>query len=241
MSLRSFGWPELQFLLLSLRWTLALAVIAFVGGGLLGAVVAALRVSPSRAIRRAMDVYITLFQGTPLLVQLLLWYYGSSFAGFTPNAWIAAALAFAFNSSAFFGEIWRGSIEAVPRGQWDAALALGMRHGRALRLVILPQALRVMVPPTIGYMVQIVKGTSVASLIGVVEVTRTAVMVNTVTFEPVPVFGTVCALYFALCWPLSYLSERMARQGRSGREEAADLLRQKAPVRQVTLIPRPAS
>src|SRR3954449_2564765 len=147
MSLRSFGWPELEFLLLSLRWTVALALLAFVGGGLLGAVVAALRVSPSRAVRWAVDCYITVFQGTPLLVQLLLWYYGSSFAGFTPNAWIAAGLAFAFNSSAFFGEIWRGSIEAVPRGQWDAALALGLRRGVALRLVILPQALRVMVPP----------------------------------------------------------------------------------------------
>src|SRR3954451_3965590 len=227
MSLRTFGWPEFEFLVLSLRWTVGLALIAFLGGGLLGAIVAALRVSPTRVVRRAMDVYITVFQGTPLLVQLLLWYYGSSFAGFTPNAWIAAALAFAFNSSAFFGEIWPGAIEAVPRGQWDAALALGMHHARALRLVILPQALRVMVPPTIGYMVQIVKGTSVASLIGVVEITRTAVMVNTVTFEPIPVFGTVCALYFALCWPLSYLSERLARGLGAGREDAADLLRTK--------------
>lgn len=233
MSLRTFGWPELEFLLLSLRWTLALALIAFLGGGLLGAVVAALRVSPSRLVRHLTDAYITIFQGTPLLVQLLLWYYGSSFAGFTPNAWLAAALAFAFNSAAFFGEIWRGCIEAVPRGQWDAALALGMHRGRALRLVILPQALRVMIPPTIGYMVQIVKATSVASLIGVVEVTRTAVMVNTVTFEPVPVFGTVCALYFAICWPLSYLSEHLTERQRSTRDEAADLLRRPAAGRAV--------
>ena len=209
MSLRPFGWNELQFLLLSVRWTLLLSLIAFAGGGTLGLIVAALRVSPSRIARRGAAGFITLFQGTPLLVQLLLAYYGSSFLGFTPDALVAAAVAFTLNSAAFFGEIWRGCLEAVPAGQWDGARALGFRYLGALRLVILPQALRIMVAPTIGYMVQVVKGTSVASLIGITEVTRTAVMVNTVTFEPVRVFGTVCAVYFLICWPLSMLSERL--------------------------------
>ncbi len=212
MSLRDFGWNELQFLLLSVRWTVLLSLIAFLGGGTLGLLVAALRVSPSRLARWAMGVYITLFQGTPLLVQLLLFYYGTSFLGFRPDALLAAALTFTLNSAAFFGEIWRGCIEAVPRGQWDGARALGLRYVPALRLVVLPQALRIMLAPTVGYMVQIVKGTSVASLIGITELTRTAVMVNTVTFEPVRVFGTVCLVYLAICWPLSFASERIGRR-----------------------------
>jgi polar amino acid transport system permease protein len=173
------------------------------------------------------DGFITLFQGTPLLVQLLLFYYGASFLGFTPNALLAAALTFTLNSAAFFGEIWRGCLEAVPAGQWDGARALGFGFIGALRLVILPQALRTMAAPTVGYMVQIVKGTSVASLIGITEVTRSAVMVNTVTFEPLQVFGTVCAVYFVLCWPLSLASEWMGRRwtARSGGGIAAVLRR----------------
>ena len=212
MTLRTFGWPELQFLVFSIRWTILLSLIAFGGGGALGLVVATCRVAPVRLLRRATDVYITLFQGTPLLVQLLLVYYGSSFIGYTPNAWIAAAITFVLNTSAFFGEIWRGCIEAIPRTQWEAARALGLRYLPTLRLVILPQAMRLMVVPTVGYMVQIVKSTSVASLIGITEITRTAVMVNTVTFEPLPVFGTVCLVYFAICYPLSLLSDHLSRR-----------------------------
>ena len=212
MTLRDFGWPELQFLVLSVRWTVLLSLIAFAGGGALGLAVATCRVAPSRILRYATDVYITLFQGTPLLVQLLLTYYGSSFIGYTPNAWTAASLTFILNSSAFFGEIWRGCIEAVPRTQWEASRALGLRYLPTLWLVVLPQAMRLMVVPTIGYMVQIVKSTSVASLIGITEITRTAVMVNTVTFEPLRVFGTVCLVYFAICYPLSALSDRLSHR-----------------------------
>ena len=223
--MRAFGWGELQFLLLSVRWTLLLSLIAFAGGGLLGLVLAGLRISSSRIARMAVDVFVTVFQGTPLLVQLLLFYYGSSFLGFTPDALTAAALAFTLNSGAFFGEIWRGCLQAIPQGQWDSARALGFRFVPALRLVILPQALRTMAAPTVGYMVQVVKGTSVASLIGITELTRTAVMVNTVTFEPLRVFGTVCAAYFAICWPLSQLSEYLGRRwGERGEAGAAAAL-----------------
>ena len=210
--MRDFGWGELQFLLLSVRWTLLLSLVAFVGGGVLGLVLAALRISSSSIARAAVDVFVTLFQGTPLLVQLLLFYYGTSFVGLTPDALTAAAFAFTLNSGAFFGEIWRGCLQAIPQGQWDSARALGLRFLPALRLVILPQALRTMAAPTVGYMVQVVKGTSVASLIGIAELTRTAVMVNTVTFEPLRVFGTVCAAYFVICWPLSRLSEALGRR-----------------------------
>lgn len=217
MSLRDFGWNEFYFLVFSARWTVLLSLIAFAGGGIAGLIIAACRIAPSRIARRAAAAWITVMQGTPLLVQLLIVYYGTAFVGYRPDAWTAAAIAFTLNSSAFFGEIWRGCLQSIPIGQWDGARALGLRFIGAFRLVILPQAMRLMLPPTIGYMVQIIKSTSVASLIGIVELTRTAVVINTITFEPVHVFGTVTLTYFILCWPLSLLAEQTARRLESKR------------------------
>lgn len=229
MSLRDFGWNEVYFLLLATRWTIGLSLIAFAGGGLLGLVVAAGRVAPAPLLRGAARVWIRVFQGTPLLVQLLLMYYGTAFIGLKPDAWLAASITLSLNSSAFFGEIWRGCIESIGAGQWDGARALGLRFLPTLRLVVLPQALRVMLAPTIGYMVQIIKSTSVASLIGLAELTRGAVLVNTVTFDPVSVFGLVAGTYFLMCWPLSLLAEfagrRIDRRQSSG---IGDIFRKRA-------------
>ena len=214
MSLRDFGPNELMFLLLATRWTILLALITFVGGGVLGLAVAAIRVAPAKPLRWLAVGYIQFFMGTPILIQLFMIYYGSSFLGYRPDVWFAAALTFCLNAGAFFGEIFRGSIEAIPKGQWEASTALGFRFVRTLRLVIIPQAVRLMLPPTVGFMVQIVKTTSVASLIGLTELARAATQVNTITFQPVMVFGTVSLIYFALCWPLSlyagYLERRFA-------------------------------
>jgi len=209
---RDFTLNEVYFLLLAARWTVLLALIAFGGGGLLGMVIAALRVSPVRALNWLAQGYIQFFQGTPLLIQLFMVYYGTAFIGISPDPWSAAAFTFILNSAAFFGEIFYGSIQSVPAGQWEASRSLGFRFLTTLRLVILPQAFRLMVPPTIGFMVQIVKGTSVASLIGLTELARTATVINTVTFEPALVFGTVALIYFALCWPLSLLGAAMERR-----------------------------
>jgi len=214
MSLRDFGPNELMYLLLATRWTILLALITFAGGGALGMLVAALRVAPMRAVRWLAAGYIQFFMGTPILIQLFMVYYGSSFLGYRPDIWVAAALTFCLNAGAFFGEIFRGSIESIPKGQWEASTALGFRFVKTLRLVIIPQAVRLMLPPTVGFMVQIVKTTSVASLIGLNELARAATQVNTITFQPVMVFGTVSLIYFALCWPLSlyagYLERRLA-------------------------------
>ncbi len=214
MSLRDFGPNELMFLLLATRWTILLALITFGGGGALGLAVAAIRVAPVRPLRWLAAGYIQFFMGTPILIQLFMIYYGSSFLGYRPDVWFAAALTFCLNAAAFFGEIFRGSIEAIPKGQWEASTALGFRFLKTLRLVIVPQAVRLMLPPTVGFMVQIVKTTSVASLIGLTELARAATQVNTITFQPVMVFGTVSLIYFALCWPLSlyagYLERRLA-------------------------------
>ena len=212
MSLRDFGPNELMFLLLATRWTILLALIAFAGGGLIGLMVAAIRVAPARPLRWLAAGYIQFFMGTPILIQLFMAYYGSSLLGYRPDPWVAAALTFSLNGGAFFGEIFRGSIESVPHGQWEASTALGFRFLPTLRLVILPQAVKLMLPPTVGFMVQIVKTTSIASLIGLTELARAATQVNTVTFQPVLVFGTVSLIYFALCWPLSLYAGYLERR-----------------------------
>jgi len=223
MSLREFGFPEFYFLLLSARWTLLLAIVAFIGGGALGLVIAALRVAPAAWLRHLAGGYISFVQSTPILIQLFMVYYGSAFIGLRPDPWPAAAITFCLNSGAFFGEIFRGAIESVAKGQWEAAKSLGLRYVATLRLVIVPQAAKLSLPPTVGFMVQIVKTTSVASLIGLSELSRTATAINTMTFEPILVFGTVSAIYFAMCWPLSVLGRHLERRLGDSRERHVQL------------------
>jgi len=210
--IREFSSNEVWFLVQALRWTVLLTLIAFACGGLVGLGIAILRVSEVRLSRAFALGYIKMFQGTPLLMQLYLLHFGSSLVGIVANAWLSAALALTLYASAFLGEIWRGCIRAVPRGQWDGAHALGFSHLQQLRLVILPQAVRIAIPPTVGFLVQILKGTSLASIIGFTELTRAAQMVNNATFRPLIVYGLVAGLYFCLCWPLSLLSQRLERR-----------------------------
>jgi polar amino acid transport system permease protein len=219
---RDFEWPEFLFILLALRWTLALSAVAFAGGLLAGLGVALLRVAPWRAPRALAAAYIGLFQGTPVLLQLFLVYYGLAvLTGVRIDPWPAVALAFTLYAAAFLGEIWRGAIQSVPQAQWEAARALALSWPRAMRLVVLPQAVRIATPPTVGFLIQLVKGTSIASIIGFVEVTRAGQLIVNVTFQPMLVYPVVAALYFAVCAPLSLLARRLeARLGRPGTPRA---------------------
>ena len=116
------------------------------------------------------------------------------------------------NSAAFLGEIWRGCIQAIPSGQVEAAHALSLSYVSRMRDVILPQAFKIALPPTVGYMVQIIKGTSLAAIIGFAEITRAGQIINNATFQPLMVFSVVAAIYFVLCWPLSLMAARMERR-----------------------------
>ncbi len=214
---QGFALPELLFLLRGLGWTVLLAIIAFIGGGLVGLLVALLRTGSRARLRRAMAVYIGVFQGTPLLLQLFCVYYGLGIVGIQLPAWASVAIGFTLNASAFLGEIWRGSIEAVPRGQAEAATALGLHYRVIMTHVVLPQAFRIAQPATVGYLVQLIKGTSLAAIVGFIELTRAGQIVSNSTFQPILVFGVVGAIYFVLCWPLSLYSGRLeARFAASG-------------------------
>ncbi|AMD58543.1 amino acid ABC transporter permease [Rhizobium pusense] len=199
----SIGPNELFFLLQGLKWTLALTIIGFIGGGIFGLCVALARVADSPAIQRASTAYIAIFQGTPLLMQLFVVYYGVALAGLNVDAWIAVAIAFTLHASAFLGEIWRGGIQAVPKGQTEAANALGLHYVSRMKDVILPQALKISLPATIGFLVQLIKGTSLAAIVGFVELSRAGQIVSNQTFRPLTVFALVGIIYFLICWPLS--------------------------------------
>ena len=210
---RDFGGLEFVFILAALRWTVALTAVAFVGGGIGGFVVALMRVSRFRAVRTVASLYVLLLQGTPLLMQLFLAFYGLAvLTGLRLDAWPAVALAFTLYSAAFLGDIWRGTIEAIPRTQWEAATALALPRWRTLRSVILPQAMRIAIPPTVGFLVQLLKNTSVAAIVGFVELTRAGQLMVNVTFQPMVVYPVVAAMYFAVCWPISLAAGRLERR-----------------------------
>ncbi len=210
---RDFEWTEFLFLLGAMRWTIVLSLVAFVGGGLGGILIALARTSTYKVLRGAAAAYIGVMQGTPVLMQLFLAYYGLAvLMGVRLDPWPAVTLAFTLYAAAYLGEIWRGSIEAIPRQQWEAAAALPLSPAAQLRYVILPQAFRIAIPPTVGFLVQLIKGTSVASIIGFVELTRAGQLMVNVTFQPMIVYPLVAMLYFILCWPLSLLAGQLERK-----------------------------
>ena len=208
----SFGLFHIGFLAQAAQWTILLSLLAFAGGGLFGIVVALCRVSRHAPLRWLASAGIQLVQGTPLLVLLFLAYFGLSIVGFQLPPLAAAALALTLYSAAFLGEIWRGCIQAVPRTQWEAAECLGLNRTQQMVRVVLPQAARIAVAPTVGFMVQVVKNTSLASVIGFVELSRAGNLVNNSTFQPFLVFITVALFYFCLCYPLSVASRRLERR-----------------------------
>ncbi|WP_194714615.1 amino acid ABC transporter permease [Noviherbaspirillum soli] len=204
--------PQLQFLFQGLSWTVVLSVMAFIGGGLLGFAVAILRVYGPAPVRNLTMLYIKLVQGTPLLVLLSLAYFGLPTLGLRIEPLTAAGLGLSIYVSAYLGEIWRGCIESVPRTQNEAAECLALNWRQRLAHVILPQAMRIATPPTVGFMVQIVKNTSLASAIGFVELARAGQVINNATFKPFITFMVIAALYFVLCYPLSVWSRRLERK-----------------------------
>jgi polar amino acid transport system permease protein len=210
---RSFGTAEFLYLVKAIPWTLLLSLGALVGGGIVGLMVAILRTAPARPLRWLATGYIELFQGTPVLMQLFVTYYGLPvLLNIQFDPWPAALTAFTLYSGAFLGEIWRGSIQAIPRAQWEAAECLSLSLPKQLWYVILPQAARIAIPPTVGFAVQLIKNTSIAAIIGFVELTRAGQLMTNTTFKPMIVYPIVAALYFVLCWPLSLLAQALERR-----------------------------
>ncbi|WP_298951152.1 amino acid ABC transporter permease [uncultured Methylobacterium sp.] len=214
----TFGLGHLWFLVVAAGWTLALSAIAFLGGGLIGFGIALARISDHRWLRAAATAYVQVVQGTPLLILLFMIYFGLAIAGFDQlPALLAAGAGLTVYASGFLGEIWRGCLESVPKTQWEAAECLALTRWQRLTRVILPQAMRIATAPTVGFLVQIVKNTSLASVVGFVELSQAGKLINNSTFQPFTVFIVVAAFYFIICYPLSAWSRGLERRLNVGR------------------------
>ncbi len=209
---REFGIDEFLLLLKGAQWTIALSFIAFIGGSVLGLVVAAVRAVGHPILNYIAIVYIQFIQGTPLLGQMFLFFFGFSIFGLDVSPWFAVSISLILFSGAFLGDIWRGCIQAVPQPQWEASACLGLGFIQQMRYIILPQAIRIAIPPTVGFLVQIIKNTSLAAIVGFVELLRAGQMVNAATFKPFTVYIAVALIYFALCYPLSLWSRQLERK-----------------------------
>lgn len=202
-------WDVARNLLLAVPWTLMLSAIAFAGGGVVGLLLLVIGMGRYKWARRAVDLYVEIFQSTPLLMQLFLFYFGLPMLGIDVSAWFAASVCLTAYSSAFLAGIWRGCVDAIPKSQWEGSASLGLRYLAQLRFVILPQAFRIAIPPTVGFLVQLVKSTALASIVGYHELTRTAQILTNATFQPFLIYGLAALLYFAICYPLTKWSRSL--------------------------------
>jgi len=198
------------------RFTISLSLIAFVGGGLVGLFVMLVRIAPSKRLKVTAGAYIWLFQSIPLLMLLFLLGLGvPRLLGIDINVWLAAGTALTLYASAYLSDVWRGAVEAIPAGQWEGGRALGLHFMQIVRLVIVPQAIRLSLAPTVGFMVQIIKGTSLAFIIGfhdLMSIGKRWANAPVADTEPFIIYPLMALIYFLLCFPLSLWSRRLERK-----------------------------
>jgi polar amino acid transport system permease protein len=211
----------IAILLSATQWTIYLSLTAFIGGGLIGLLMTILKITPSRTLRAFATGYIWLFQSIPLLMLLFLIGLGvPSFFQVNVPPWLAAGVSLTLFTSAYMSEVWRGALESVEVGQWEGGRALGMTFTQILTSIIAPQALRIATPPTVGFMVQIIKGTSLAYIIDFTDLMRWGKKLANSQVdgaEPFIVYPIMAVIYFGLCFPLSYWSKVMERRQAEGK------------------------
>lgn len=207
----SLNLAHIQFLLEGAGWTVVLSLMAFGGGGLVGFLIALGRIAPWRSLRLLVSIWVQLIQGTPLLIIMFVVYFGLPQLGLSISPLFAAGVSLTVYASAYLGEIWRGCIQSVPKAQWEAAECLALTRAQRMYKVILPQAVKLATPPTVGFSVQIIKNTSLASVVGFVELARAGQLINNSIFEPFLIYLIVAFVYFCLCFPVSILSRRLEK------------------------------
>ena len=215
--IRELALLDVYYLVLAIRWTIALTVLALLGGGMIGLLVAGCGASKQTALRLLARTYVGIVQGIPLLAWLFIYYFGLSIVGYNLPPLVAATIGFSVYAGAFLGEIWRGALVAIPKTQWEAGVSIGLTYVEQLRYVVIPQAVRIAIPPTVGFLVQLIKNTSLAAVIGFVELTREGQMTTAATFQPFAVYLLVAALYFSLCYPLTRYSRILEGRRRAVR------------------------
>lgn len=200
------------FFLKGLWMTVQIAFISLVSCTILGFVLGIFRSGRNPVIKRLIGVYVSFVRGTPFVVQVFIIFFILPEWGIQLEAFPAALLAMTIMGSAFICEIVAGGISSIPRGQWEAAASSGLSLVQQLRLVILPQAMKVILPPLVGQYVLLIKDTSVVSVIGVMELTRVGWVTVVRIPEGLMVFSLVGALYFVISYPLILLSNYLERK-----------------------------
>lgn len=203
-------WPVL---LRGLWITLALWAPCFVFGLVAGFVICLGRMSPVSWLRWPSVGYIELFRDTPVLIQLIWFFYAFPIIiGVQLSPFAAACIGLGLNTSAYCAEIYRGGIESIASGQWEGARALGMRHGAVLRRIILPQVFRRMLPAFTNRAIELAKVTSLASVLSVHELMYQGRLLSSTYYRPFEILTTVALVYFLLIYPGSFLSMRLERR-----------------------------
>jgi polar amino acid transport system permease protein len=200
-----WGYFTNLYLLEGALWTIGLTVSTLILGGMIGLLLAVMRLSKHKALSRTAEVYVWIFRGTPLLVQLIIIYTGLPQLGLVRFSVIeAAVIGLALNEAAYLSEILRGGILSVAKGQTEAARALGLKPYQIFRKVVLPQALRVIIPPLGNSVNGLLKTTSIASVISMEEVLRRGQILMQQKFQVLEVFMVVAIIYLVMttCWDL---------------------------------------
>jgi polar amino acid transport system permease protein len=205
--LRSFNWHDLEALGRGALWTIALCATSGVLGSLLGMILGLAATSPNRLARWIAAAFVHVVRGIPLLIIVFFAYFGIPllFPDVSLSAFVTAVIALTVFAAAYIAEIFRGSINAVPKGQWEAADALGLSYVRKLRHVVLPQAMRIVVPPAIGFLIALVKDSSLVTVIGFVELTHAGTIVSNLTANPILTYSVVALFYLVICYGVSRL------------------------------------
>ena len=198
------------------QYTIYLSAIAFLGGGLFGGLITFFRIIPSITLNIISYSYTWLFQSLPLLMRLFLLGLGRpKLFEQDIDPWIAATVALILFTSAYLSEVWRGAIVAIPQSQWEAAKALNLNFVQTLRFIILPQAVKFSVAPTIGFLIQIIKGTSLCYIIGFQDlmlIGKRWANSPVQGSEPFIIFPIMALLYFCLCYPLARLAKHIEKK-----------------------------
>ncbi len=204
--------PYFHMLLTGAWVTLQASLLAVFFGSVFGTLVGALRVVPIAPIRAVAAAYIYIIRGTPLLIQLFLIYFGLPSLGLNLPAFTAGIIGLSINSSGYVGEIVRGGIEAVPKGQWEASKVLGLSYVKTMRFIILPQAIRNMLPAIGNEFVTLIKESSLLSTLAITELTMVGQQVRSVTYASFETFIVVGIIYLVMTSSTSLLLQYVEKK-----------------------------
>jgi polar amino acid transport system permease protein len=195
---------SLPQLLRAFLLTLELSLVSVVASTALGLIVAAMRTSKLPVIAQVARLYVEIFRGSPLPITLLFVYFGAAlYLGYSVNLFVAATIGLSIYHGAYIAEIFRSGIDAIPVGQREASRILGLTSAQTFRFVVLPQTRRIVFPPLVGQYISLIKDTSIAFVIGLVELMKAGQSIVDRTGDPIPIYIAIAALYFVVCYPLS--------------------------------------